>query len=142
MRLVKYTVFRYSCFGLKTLTTPIWPRKELHTSKESSEAHEFSFEIGKISVIRAYEIKRVRPDLYGATCLSKLKWIQKSYPFLTERFVLFLDIIWAIDWSGESVYKFLVTIFPKFRGIEYHWKHHNKPTTTKCCFFWHGLKNK
>ena len=30
--------------------------------------NEFSFEIGRISDMRAFEIKRVRPNLYGAPC--------------------------------------------------------------------------
>ena len=41
-------------------------------------ANEFSFEIGKISLMRACTIKRVRPNLYGAPCNSctncNLQW--------------------------------------------------------------------
>ena len=37
-------------------------KEALHVAKECS------FEIGRISVMRAYEIKRVRADLYGSPC--------------------------------------------------------------------------
>ena len=32
-------------------------------------ANECSFEIGRISIMRAFEIKRVRADLYGSPCI-------------------------------------------------------------------------
>ena len=35
-------------------------------------AKECSFEIGRISVMRAYEIKRVRPNIYGGPCSTQL----------------------------------------------------------------------
>ena len=77
VRLVKCIFFRLFCFELRTLTTPhfkaSWPRKKFYYLKRKLciVANECSFEIGRISVMRVREIKRVHPNLYGAPCTIK-----------------------------------------------------------------------
>ena len=45
-------------------------------------ANEYNFEIGRISVMRACVIKRVRPILYGATCIFPEILAQKTFLML------------------------------------------------------------
>ena len=48
-------------------------------------ANECSFEIGRITVLRACVIKRVRLDLYGTPCMKKTEWLilATKYIFLS-----------------------------------------------------------
>ena len=46
--------------------------------------NDFSFEIGRISVMRVCEIRIVRPILYGSPC-TKSKWLFLIYKILFAR---------------------------------------------------------